>query len=296
MATGDVEVAGSKTSTSGKKKSGSTGLLDHLAALRLGTVQRFSSEVSRLFALAHKSFFGLFIVTTILSIMARVMNILALAGTIKVAALILFNWQGAREIGVAVGLPLQNATKADIAWIAAAVILSIYLLAGLAGYFSKRTQASLTGHTELVLYKRYLHHPAFHELQRIEDFRPAATRSIATYARSTVSLALIPGLATVCTIILLVLAVSQPMLIAIVLIAILPLLLLYLLTGRRVSVAAGLLKSTEAHRLELIRSITGKKRKQPTPEAVESTRDEIVRLTSEISHQRRRLKVMKSSP
>lgn len=301
MATSDVDAAHSKASSGTKQNSGTTGLLDHLAALRLGSAQRVFTEIGQMFSLIRQNFFGLYFTTTVVSTLARALNVLALAGTIKVAALILFNWKGALEIADQLGISLAGATKTDVAWIGAGIILTIYLLAGIAGYFSKRTQSKLAGRTERVLYERYLQHPAFVDLSALESFRPAAIRAISTYARSAVSMALIPGLATLCALIVLILALSQPMLIAIVLLAIVPLLLLYLLTGRRASVASALLKSSEARRAEFFRTMTpmanaNKNRKQPTEEEIEHARAEVLRLTADISDQRMRVKSIQSAP
>jgi len=129
----------------------------------------------------------------------------------------------------------------------------------------------------------------------LENFRPAAIRAIATYARSVLSLALIFGLSTLCALIVLILAVTLPMLIAIVLIAILPILLLYMLTGRRASFANKLIKSMERNRHELLKSLTNH-RKSPGPDDPETLRIEFLDATKDVARKRMKLRGIQSLP
>ncbi|MBU1211299.1 MAG: hypothetical protein KJ587_08510 [Alphaproteobacteria bacterium] len=295
MATSDADTAQPIDDPGEKRASRGTGLLDHLAAMRLGSARRAGSAIAGVFALVRRNFFGSFIATIVLAITALGLNILALAGTIKVASLIIFDWTRALPIGKALGIPLDGATKTDIAWIGAAVILAIYFLAGVASFFSKRAQSALKGRTEYILYDRYLRHPSFDSLLGLDNFRPAAVRAIATYARSVLSLALIFGLSTLCAIIVLILVVMLPTLIAMVLIAILPVLLLYLLTGRRASAATKLIKSMEQNRNDLLRTLTSR-RKTPDPGSHEAARADFLNVTKEAARQRMQLRGIQSLP
>lgn len=295
MATSEADTTQTNGAPGGKRAARATGLIDHLAAMRLGSVRRVSRAVGELLALVRKNFFGSFLATVILAVSALGLNVLALAGTIKVASLIIFDWTRALHIGKALGVSLEGATKTDIAWIGAAIIVAIYLLASIAGFFSKRALSALKGRTEHVLYERYLRHPSFASTLGHENFRPGVVRAIATYARSVHSLAMIFALSTLCTVIILILAVSLPMLIAIVLIAVLPVLVLYLLTGRRASAASKLVKSMEARRHELLRTLTSS-RKALAPEAANATTTEFLNVTKTISHENMKLRGIQSVP
>ncbi|MBU2580738.1 MAG: hypothetical protein KJ622_03340 [Alphaproteobacteria bacterium] len=300
MATSDAVPPGVETSPGRGEQTRTAAkdhrLLDHLAAWRVKTAHAFATQIGELIAFVRRNLFYAYLSTCALSVFSLAMNLLALAGTLKIASMVLFDWSKAIKLAAALGISIEGATKVDVAWIGAGIILPIYLTAGIAAFMARRSQVALSGEAERVLYQRCLHHPSLDRLLRSENFRASAQRAITVYANSCLSLALIPGQTTLCAIIVVILAFFQPMLIAIVLVVLLPLLLLYLVTGRRASAANTILKVTDANRKLLFRSIIANKRQETSAEALQSTRDQILQLTDDIARQRSVVRATKSIP
>lgn len=266
--------------------------IDHLAAWRPSAAHDAASQVRNLFTFARQNLLGLYLASAILPIIAQILNILALAGTIKIAAMILFRWEQAIKIAAALGISLEGATRSDIAWIGSGVILTIYAMAGIAGFISRRTQVAMTGRAERILYERYLHHPALDTLLKSERLRNAVPRAITIYSKSCLSLALVPGLAALSALLALILALFQPLFIVGLLIALLPLLVLYLLAGRRASAADAILKAAQTERKLLFRTL----RASRSPEARETTSAQILALTDKMAILQRKVKAISSIP
>lgn len=262
-------------------------IFNHLASLRFETVTSVAAQVAKLARTLIENIPGPFIAVLIFCSLSPALNILALAGTIKTAALLLFDWTRALELGTYLGFSMDGVTKTDITWIACAVIIALYLAAGTAVYFKKRSKANLRGHAEVLVYDRFLNHNQLDRLLQLPDILKLATKSSAAYSRSSTNLAEGLSLMILCTVILIVLSIYLPYLIALVLIILLPIQLYFLLTGRRAGFSSKKINDMEARRRELLNQLVAQnleKTAEPTPRA--KLQSEYLQLTREVTRRR----------
>lgn len=265
----------------------------HLPPLRFAAAKRIGQQVSKLarslLANIPKPFFAVLT----LGALSRALNILALAGTIKIASMVMFDWTRAIGIGKSLGLSMDGVTKDDIAWTGGAIMVVLYLLAGITAYAYKRSKADLRGQTEVLLYDRFLNHPQLPRLLNFPNIQQVVGKSISAYARCSNNLAEGLSLTILCTIILIVLSLHLPMMIALVLLILLPVQLFYLLAGRKIGVRANKINEIEARRRELLKQLTSPQKltaEEPTPaqlrrEYLQLTKDATSRRTAQMGAQ-----------
>lgn len=269
--------------------SSATRLWDHFAALRFKSVKRVAEAIGRLLSYVSSNLGGKFTIAVFLGILARGMNLAALAGTIKIAAVVLFHWTQAQHIADALGFSGDSLTQSSVALIGGAAILVLYILAGLAGYGLKLIKTSLRARCEYLLLESFFGQPQFPRMIANDAIRANALRSIGAYARSTVNLSEAISYAVLCAGILLLLSLIMPMLIVFALAALIPLQLFYLLAGRRANVANEAIKDIDRDRSDVFKMMGPKKNKKKPPVTVEqlvTLRSDYLRLTAEASSKR----------
>lgn len=293
MAMGDANTQSDRTAPA-PETSRMTRLWDHLIALRVNTVKGALGEIARIVRFAWSSLFNQFLATVVLGVMAQTLSIMALAGTIKIAAIVLFDWTRALRIGHFFGLDVDGFTKSEVVWVCAGVIFLLYLMAGTVNFVSKRSQAALQDRAEYVLYDRFLSHPSLEQLLQVANIQLVASRSIVAYAKSCFHLARAITLSAMCLVIIVVLGLFLPLMIVIVLVAVLPILLLYTLSGRRASVATKGVRSIETRRSETLKQLTPRRNSKSVDRA--GLREEFLRLTNDLARERMGLKAAQSVP
>lgn len=269
--------------------SSATRLWDHFAALRFRSVKRVGDVLARLVRYVSKNLAGTFSTAVFLGIVARGMNLAALAGTIKIAAVVLFHWTQAQQIADALGFSGDSLTHESVALIGGAAILILYICAGLAGYGLKLIKNSLRARCEYQLVESFFAQPQFPGMIANDAIRTNALRSIAAYARSGVNLSEAISYAVLCAGILLLLGLIMPMLIVFALAALLPLQLFYLLAGRRANAANEAIKNLDRDRVDVFKMMAPTKNKKKPPITVEqlaSLRGDYLKLTAEASQKR----------
>ncbi len=170
-----------------------------------------------------------------MSALSRGLNILALAGTLKVAAVILLDWTKAIQIGEKVGLSLQGMTKSNFAIVCAAIIMALYALYAIALRSREKLKAEFSGRVELEVVRTLLSDEIFPHLAVADKFRSEISKGVKAYQLSAAHLADATACAILSLLIIVVLGIYLPVLVAFFAVLILPILLFYLLAGRRMS-------------------------------------------------------------
>ncbi|MEQ8824635.1 MAG: hypothetical protein RIC14_09700 [Filomicrobium sp.] len=279
-----------------------TGLWDHLSALNPNSIKKALSTLRRfVHYVCHKLTFD-FTLVVLLGLIARGLNLAALAGTIKIAAVVFFQWEQAKGIANALGFDGSSLTKPDVAWIGGGLIVLLYVSAGLAGYFQKLLKYKMRINGEHALLSSFFEQPRVTEFIAERDTRASAMRSIGAYARASVNLAEAISYTAMCGLILALLSLVLPMLIIFALAALLPLQAVYLVAGRRAHVASKTISNLEKERSEVFKQMLPKraKRKQPatpiTKEQLTALTQDYLRLTGKVSDKRQTMLKGQSSP
>lgn len=279
-----------------------TGLWDHLSALSVNSVTNATETLRRFIHYVTRNLTVEFVTVVLLGVIARGLNLAALAGTIKIAAIVFFQWEQAVGIANALGFAGQDLTKSDVAWFGGGLIVVLYVSAGLAGHVQRLVRNKMRTNGEYALLSSFFSQPRLAEFIAKRQTRLNALRSIGAYARASVAFAEAISYTALCGMILLLLSFILPMLIIFALAALLPLQAIYLLAGRRAHVASKSIADLERERSEIFKQMLPKKakRKRPatlvTEEQLTALSQDYLRITDEVSGKRQTMLKGQSSP